>query len=125
MRGRDRRTRAASLRVALLAAVLALEPVVFSAAAPDAPAAPASGAGSADAYRRWISDFATGVGGRDALVILEPDALAAMDCLDAARRQERLSLLRGAVEALKKERASVYIDAGNARWQQPAEMARR
>jgi endoglucanase len=58
-------------------------------------------------------------------VILEPDALAGMDCLDAVTRQERVTLIREAVQALKAQNASVYLDAGHAQWQPPAEMAKR
>ena len=83
------------------------------------------GAQGANAYRRWIRDLATGIGGRSAIVILEPDALAGMDCLNAAGRLERVTLIRDAVIALKEQRASVYIDAGNARWHSPEEMAPR
>src|SRR5207244_10503436 len=85
----------------------------------------AGGAGGGDAYRTWIRDFAGGIGGRSAIVILEPDALAGMDCLNATARQERLTLMRDAVQALKQQKASVYIDAGNARWRSPEEMAAR
>ena len=85
----------------------------------------AGGSKSADAYRRWIGDFAKGVGGRRAIVILEPDALAGMDCLPAAGRAERVDLIRGAVTTLKSAGATVYIDAGNARWHPAAEMAKR
>ncbi len=58
-------------------------------------------------------------------MILEPDALAGLDCLDASARQERVTLIREAVQTLKQQGASVYIDAGHARWQPPAEMANR
>ena len=85
----------------------------------------AGGAGGGDAYRAWIQSFANGVGGRRAIVILEPDALAGMDCLEEPAREERIALVRDAVRALKGQGASVYIDAGNAGWQQPAEMASR
>jgi endoglucanase len=85
----------------------------------------AGGAKSADAYRRWIQGFAQGVKGRPAVVILEPDALAGMDCLDPAARDERVTLIREAVQALKAQRSFVYIDAGNARWRRPEEMAKR
>lgn len=85
----------------------------------------AGGSATANAYRKWIKDFAAGVGGRNAIVILEPDALAGMDCLSAAGRQERLALIREAVEALRAQRASVYIDAGHSNWHAPAEMAKR
>lgn len=78
-----------------------------------------------DAYRTWIRSFANGVGGRSAVVILEPDALAGMDCLKAPARQERIALMRDAVQTLKGHGASVYMDAGHAQWHQPAEMASR
>lgn len=85
----------------------------------------AGGAGSADAYRRWIRDLASGIRGRSAIVILEPDALAGMDCLDAAGRQARVTMIQDAVVALKAQNASVYIDAGNARWHSAEVMAAR
>jgi len=85
----------------------------------------AGGAGGSNAYRKWIRDFASGVSGRRAIVILEPDALAGMDCLPAPARDERVSLIRDAVQALKTQAASVYIDAGNARWHPAPVMANR
>ena len=48
-----------------------------------------------------------------------------MDCLSAADRQERVTLIREAVVALAAQRAPVDIDAGNARWHSPEEMAPR
>ena len=53
------------------------------------------------AYRKWIADFANGVSGRSAIVILEPDALGGMDCLPPAGRDERVTLMRDAVRTLK------------------------
>jgi endoglucanase len=85
----------------------------------------AGGANGAAAYRTWISDFAKGIAGRSAIVILEPDALPGMDCLPPQGRDERIALMRGAVQSLKAQAASVYIDAGNARWQSAPVMAAR
>lgn len=85
----------------------------------------AGGSATAAAYRKWIRDFATGVGGRNAIVILEPDAIAGMDCLATGGRQERLALIREAVATLRAARAAVYIDAGHSNWHAPEEMARR
>lgn len=85
----------------------------------------AGGAKSGNAYRKWVQDFGKGIAGRRAIVILEPDALAGMDCLKAPARQERVALIREAVQTLKGQGASVYIDAGHARWQPAPEMARR
>lgn len=83
------------------------------------------GARSADAYRQWIRSFANGLGGKRAVVILEPDALAGMNCLSAPLRAERIALIREAVGVLKARGASVYIDAGHARWIGAGEMANR
>ena len=85
----------------------------------------AGGAGGSDAYRRWIRSFASGIRGRGAVVVLEPDALPGMDCLSAQGQRDRLTLMREAVRALKAQRAYVYIDAGHARWHRPEVMADR
>ncbi|HEX8393394.1 MAG TPA: glycoside hydrolase family 6 protein [Longimicrobium sp.] len=85
----------------------------------------AGGARGGDAYRRWVQDFARGLRGRRAVVILEPDGLASMDCMPARLRDERSVLLREAVQTLTAGGAAVYIDAGNANWKQPADMAAR
>jgi endoglucanase len=78
----------------------------------------AGGAKDEAAYRDWIRRFSLGIGGRRAVVILEPDALAdASKCGDAAAQQARLSLLFDAVYVLKADPAvSVYIDAGHSHW---------
>lgn len=85
----------------------------------------AGGAGSADAYKRWIRSFANGIGNRKAVVILEPDALAGMSCLSPQKQQERMDLIHDAVRVLKAKGAAVYIDAGHAKWVNPADMASR
>lgn len=85
----------------------------------------AGGARSADAYRQWIRSFANGLGGKRAVVILEPDALAGMNCLSAPLRAERVALIKEAVGVLNSRGASVYIDAGHARWIGASEMATR
>src|SRR3954471_10651266 len=85
----------------------------------------AGGASGSDAYRRWIKDFANGLRGRTAIVVLEPDALAGMDCLSSAGQADRVSLIRDAVHTLRSQGADVYIDAGNANWKPPQVMADR
>ncbi len=85
----------------------------------------AGGANGSDAYRAWIRSFADGLRRRQSLVVLEPDALAGMDCLNASGQRQRIALLRDAVQVLKAQRASVYIDAGNARWKSADVMADR
>ncbi|MFI6513194.1 glycoside hydrolase family 6 protein [Streptosporangium sp. NPDC050855] len=79
----------------------------------------AGGAAGADEYRAWIGRFAAGIGDRPAWVIVEPDALAHIldNCTRGGQAGERLDLLRGAVETLKRQPATkVYVDAGNAGW---------
>lgn len=83
------------------------------------------GARNADSYRQWIRSFANGLGGKRAVVILEPDALAGMNCLSAPLRAERVALIKDAVGVLKSRGASVYIDAGHAKWISAPEMASR
>jgi endoglucanase len=85
----------------------------------------AGGASGGNAYRDWIRSFANGLRGRSAVVVLEPDALPGMDCLSAAGQQERIELLKYAVQVLKAQRASVYVDAGNAKWKSAETMANR
>jgi endoglucanase len=81
---------------------------------------------SASAYRSWIAALADGIGGRRAAVILEPDALAGMDCLSGADQQQRLSLIGDAVRTLTaRGSVAVYLDAGNPRWHPAATMASR
>ncbi|MEW1924203.1 glycoside hydrolase family 6 protein [Streptomyces sp. NPDC088360] len=76
------------------------------------------GAATAAEYRRWIDEFAAGIGERAAYVIVEPDAVAQKiaGCAKADAR-ERYGLLAYAVERLKaRPHAKVYLDAGNSGW---------
>lgn len=77
-------------------------------------------------YRAWIAGLAAGIGARRAAVILEPDALAGMDCLGAADQQLRLDLLNEAVRTLRATgTVAVYLDAGNPAWHPAAVIAER
>lgn len=79
-----------------------------------------------DAYRSWIAALAAGIGDRRAAVILEPDALSAMDCLSAADQDLRVSLLSDAVRTLRASGSvAVYLDAGHPGWQPAATIASR
>ncbi|AEI68308.1 glycoside hydrolase family 6 protein [Corallococcus macrosporus] len=86
------------------------------------------GAGSPEAYRTWISSFAAAIGNRPAVVIIEPDAVAQLDCLaNDAERQTRISLIRYATEQLRDRAPNTwaYLDAGNALWINADVMAQR
>ena len=79
-----------------------------------------------DAYRTWIADFARGIGSRRAVVVLEPDALAAMDCLSSTDQQVRIDLLSYAVRVFASLGGTlVYLDAGNPQWHTAPDMANR
>lgn len=78
------------------------------------------------AYAAWIQAVTDGIGNRRAVVVVEPDALAQLDCLAAGPRQERIDMLRAAVRTLSTApHAVVYLDAGNSGWIGAAEMAAR
>jgi endoglucanase len=84
------------------------------------------GATSADAYRAWVRAFAAGISGRRAIVVLEPDSLAGIDCLSATDRATRLSLLADATRVLSAQANTyVYLDGGHDAWQPAATIASR
>ena len=83
------------------------------------------GVASADLYRDWIDRVAVGINDRKALIILEPDALPLMNCLDTAQQETRYQLLSYAVETLASENVWVYLDAGHPTWIAPQEIADR
>ena len=85
----------------------------------------AGGAGSAPRYRKWIDGVARGTGSRRAVFVLEPDGLPQMkDCLDTKKRQERIEMIRYAIETLTAlPGAAVYLDAGHSAWMPAEEIA--
>jgi len=84
------------------------------------------GATSPASYRSWVRNFTAGVGRGVAAVVLEPDALASMDCLTPDQQSTRLALLRYAVRTLTAHpKTSVYIDAGHSGWHPASVMAAR
>lgn len=76
----------------------------------------AGGVGSVEAYKQWIDRFAAGIGGRPAVVIMEPDALAQIDCLPISGQQARYDMLKHAATKLSAAGATTYIDAGHSGW---------
>jgi cellulase/cellobiase CelA1 len=77
-------------------------------------------------YKNWVQGFATGLGDRPAVVILEPDALASLSsCTSNAQQQARLQMLSYAVKALQSKRDRVYLDAGHSNWVPASQMAAR
>ncbi len=85
------------------------------------------GAGALANYTSWIRQVSAGIAGRTAVVILEPDALGAADCLPTqALQNERYESLAQAVTILKAQpNTYVYIDAGTPVWQPANVMSTR
>jgi endoglucanase len=105
-------------------------PVLVAYNVPDRDCGSESGGGAPDsaAYRTWIDGFASAIGDRPALVVLEPDALAQLDaCLDENGQRTRLDLLRYATEQLAAQAPNTwtYHDAGNSGWVAADVMAQR
>jgi endoglucanase len=85
----------------------------------------AGGADSEQAYLSFVDSVANAIGDTDAIVIIEPDAVAQMEqkdpqgrsCLTPEKQAQRNSMLRHAVKSLKaKPHTYVYLDAGNSGW---------
>lgn len=84
-----------------------------------------AGGTTVDGYAAWISEFANGLAGRKAVVILEPDALAQLSCLSATDQETRVNLIQYAVQLLRAQGGVVYLDGGNASWRSAGDQASR
>jgi hypothetical protein len=86
----------------------------------------AGGAANASAYVAWVQQVAATIGDREAVIILEPDALGGADCLSSSDQQARFGAMSQAVSTLKADpNVFVYIDAGNPSWEPVGLMAQR
>ncbi|NTW61566.1 glycoside hydrolase family 6 protein [Candidatus Saccharibacteria bacterium] len=85
------------------------------------------GSSSVSSYTQWVAQVAAAIGNSTAVVILEPDALGAIDCLaTSALQNERYQSLSQAVSLLKSNANTyVYIDAGTPVWQSVSTMSQR
>ncbi|MEV6205836.1 glycoside hydrolase family 6 protein [Kitasatospora sp. NPDC051914] len=86
----------------------------------DCGGASSGGAGDPAKYKAWIDEFARGIAGRPAVVVLEPDAVAQSSdagCMKGGE-QARFDMLRYAAQRLQQQGGLVqtYLDAGNATW---------
>lgn len=85
----------------------------------------AGGAATYGKYIDWVRQIADGINGRKAIIIVEPDALAGMDCLNNSSRHQRMNAISQVVSIVKTAQSRVYIDAGHSDWQSTATMATR
>ncbi|GHH82404.1 hypothetical protein GCM10018793_42160 [Streptomyces sulfonofaciens] len=102
--------------------------VVYDIPNRDCSGASTGGAPNHAAYRSWINEFAAGLAGRPATVIVEPDVLSIMDqCQSSGQQAETEASLAYAGKALKaaSAQAKVYFDAGHSRWLSPSAIAAR
>ncbi len=84
------------------------------------------GVTDSNSYRNWISQIASTIGNRKAVVILEPDAVTLTDCLNSQQKHERNQMLKEAIQSFKSQgNISVYVDAGHPNWHSATEMANR
>jgi endoglucanase len=83
------------------------------------------GAKNGDAYLEWIAKVADGVDDGKAVMVLEPDALSLLSkCTVKSKHADRYKLLADAIRIFKsRPHIHVYLDAGNARWLPPEEIA--
>jgi endoglucanase len=78
------------------------------------------------AYKKWIDDFVKGLGQHEAVIIMEPDAIPLITCLNEVTKKERWQLLHYALEAFKtRSNAVVYMDVGHGSWIPAAIMSDR
>jgi endoglucanase len=102
-------------------------PVLVADNLPGGPCGVGGGAATAAAYRAWIAGLSDGIGVRPAVVVLEPDALARLDCFPPAEWDGRIAMLKYAVGllAVRNPNTWVYLDAGNVASGDAKEIARR
>jgi endoglucanase len=104
-------------------------PLLIAYAIPNRDCGGASAGGAADfnAYRTWVQNFAAGLGGRTAMVLLEPDSLALQTCLSGSQVTERDNAIAQAVTTIKQAdaNAKVYLDAGHSAWNSAGDQAGR
>lgn len=81
--------------------------------------------GMASSYRTWIRQFAAGLGHHRAVVIVEPDAIPLMDCLNATGQRERVAIIKDSVQQIERTGSWAYIDAGHSAWKSASVIASR
>lgn len=86
----------------------------------------AGGVGTKQQYMSWLNSITKAVGTAPSWFVIEPDALANLDCMNTIQQNERYSIISDTVTILKKNpNTRVYIDAGNANWVESAAMVER
>ena len=78
------------------------------------------------AYRRWIKEFAAGIGSRRVVIAYEPDSTGSLECDSRSQQRVRMYNYKYAVDILSKlPNATVYLEAGASDWRPAHVIARR
>ena len=73
-------------------------------------------------YGPWVQEIADAAGAGDgAVVVVEPDALAS--AVECDRREERIALIKDAVDRLVSANLTTYVDGGHSNWVEPEKVA--
>ncbi|WP_217925065.1 glycoside hydrolase family 6 protein [Miltoncostaea oceani] len=99
--------------------------VVYAVPGRDCGSHSAGGASDTARYLGLVRQVSRTLSSHRAAVILEPDAIAGADCLDAAGRQARYGQLSRAGRMLSAGGRAVYLDAGHSSWHDAQTMAVR
>ena len=91
----------------------------------DCGGASAGGAPDLTAYQNWVTLIARGLAGRSTVIILEPDSIALLTCLNASEIAARNQALHTATTTLRAAGGKVYLDAGHSSWNSASEQANR
>ncbi len=85
------------------------------------------GTASINGYKVWIDRIAKNLNQAEAILIIEPDALAMLNCLKEEDRAGRIEMLKYAVDKLTAsgDNVMVYLDAGHPYWVDINEMSNR
>jgi endoglucanase len=93
--------------------------VVYNIPNRDCGGASSGGAPGHFEYRSWVDQFANGLNGRAAYIVLEPDVLPLMSsCQSASEQAATQASMAYAAQALKagSSQARVYMDIGHSQW---------
>ena len=74
------------------------------------------GAKTHNEYLEFIQDFTNGIGNNSPIVIFEPDAIPHLTHLSKKEANNRIELIKKALEILTTSNAIVYIDVGHSNW---------
>ena len=77
------------------------------------------GAKTHNEYLGFIQDFTNGIGNNSPIVIFEPDAIPHLTHLNKKEANNRIELIKKALNILTTSNAIVYIDVGHSNWLTP------